>query len=105
MLTRMLTFLRVLDEQRNLSLSNVLLCATLQRFLSEPTKLNCAALGVASVTYTAKKVISYHQSKVARPPENFADMITSMRAELDEAKNKISSLSMAASMKPFQRSR
>lgn len=99
-MNRFLSFVRLVDEQQNLSLTNAALYSTLLNLLGNQGKslTDVAAFAIAVLGYCWKRYISY---KTPKQPEvhPVAAEINELREQLEEQKNKLSSISVAVGMK------
>lgn len=102
---RPLQFLRILDEQSNLSITNLSILGLLFKILAEPNPpaADVVCLAVAVINYVAKKVLAHFQSKIQKPSydlDTMSKQLETLTAQMEEQKNKISSLSLNASIRP-----
>jgi len=94
---RILRFLRLTDEQDNLSLTNiaVMLIIVKLALLQEYGLQDLGVLLVALLTYTAKKVIS-DKKKIKENVSNA--ILDKMDTDIKELKDKVSSVAMATGL-------
>lgn len=104
-MNRPLQFLRILDEQQNLSITNLSILGLLIKVLTEPSPpasdIICLSLAIAN--YLGKKILAHFQSKVQKPSYNTESMskqLEVLTTQVEDQKNKISSLSLNASIRP-----
>lgn len=109
MLTRLLTFVRALDDKGNLSITNLSVVAMLVKVFSSGavSQTDLIALVAVILNYAIKKIMVYFEDRTPKPAsvdmQALQDNVAKLTGELEDAKNKISSLSIAAGVRGFQK--
>lgn len=101
-ITTSLHFCRILDENNQLSLTQISLIGILTQSLYNKS-LPPGLLGIGLLAYTAKKILLIYQSKYTKPSVNADELIETIRKlqdDLLEQKSKISAISMSAGLRP-----
>lgn len=108
-LNTFLQFFRVLDENSQLSLTNLsvigMLIKTLLNYTGGGSSSNAdlIALGLVLTNYAAKRLIRLFEDKNKKPESSLVSLtetVTKLKEEQDILRNKISSLALVAGMKP-----
>lgn len=102
MLQRALTFLRILDDNANLSLTNISVIGVVGKIVSSGaiSQTDVLALLAVLANYAIKKAIVYFEDRTPTPQTvdlaALSETVAALKGELEDAKNKISGLSLAA---------
>lgn len=91
-----LSFLRLVDENAQLSLTNVSVYGTLANFFTHRDLASALAFAASLIGYGYKRYVVSKTPVVVNPETAVVD---ALKAELNEQKNKLSSLAIAVGMK------
>jgi hypothetical protein len=103
-LTRILLFLRITDEQNNISLTNLAIWLVLGKMALTPelAAFDIGALLIAYMNYAGKKIIQRRDPTVL-VPENTGPIqsdISNLYSQLKDIRDKIGGLALAQGLKP-----
>lgn len=104
MFAKVLSFLRIVDEKSNLSITNLSFIAVLGKILASDVVSHADLIALVAVVanYAIKKAIVFFEERTPKPAsidvQELNATVTQLRTELEEAKSKISGLSIAASV-------
>lgn len=93
-----LKFLKIIDEDKTVSLTSVALIVVLGKLVVAPAMgiTEIGALLVALMSYQGKKVINHQAPK---EPNVLDTQVDEMKAKLEEVESKVSVMSLAAGLK------
>lgn len=103
-LKRALYFLRITDEQNNVSLTNLAIWIVLVRMVYHPElmMLDIGALLIAYMTYSTKKILACRKPPTAPESESLGAVksdISHLFDQIKELRDKIGGISLAAGIK------